>query len=247
MHLQTFKYENMEDLTTLEIDGEIWFVANEVCKVLGLGNSRQATSRLDEDEKGVSLLQTPSGDQNKTIVSESGLYALIFSSTKPEAKKFRKWVTKEVIPKIRKTGTYTVERRMPVFVVRFNDNWDRTDKGYFSVISELYIRLYGRFWGIGYEIPDKAFDGKEMRPDNSVGRLFAKYLRDHHPEISEDYKKYLHIFPNGFEVDVRQYRNNLLPLFIEYVDDHWMPNRAHGYFKTRDPLALDYLPKLLKA
>jgi len=244
MNTQIFKYENMDNLTTLEIDGEIWFVANEVCKVLDIKNSRQAVTRLDDDEKGVSLLPTSSGNQNKTIVSESGLYSLIFTSNKPEAKQFRKWVTKEVIPSIRKKGVYIAGSHK--FVVRFNDNWDRTDKGYFSVISELYIRLYGRFWGVGHEIAEKAFDGKEIRPDNSVGKLFAKYLRDEHPEISEDYKKYLHIFPNGFETEVRQYKNSLLPLFIEYVDDDWMPNRAQKYFKDRDPVALEYLPKLLE-
>ena len=74
MELQTFKYENMENLTTIEIDGEIWFVANEVCKVLGLGNSRQAISGLDDDEKNtVRLSDGIRGNPNKTIILKIGI------------------------------------------------------------------------------------------------------------------------------------------------------------------------------
>jgi len=150
MQLQIFKYQEDDDhfdnMTTIEIEGEAWFVASEVCKLLDIKNTSDAVSRLDDDEKGVSVIPTPSGDQEKLIISESGLYALVFRSKKPSAKKFRKWVTKEVIPAIRKTGAFGINRlETPNFVVRFNDNWDKTDKGYFSVISELFVRLYGKF------------------------------------------------------------------------------------------------------
>ena len=252
MQLQIFKYQTEEDddhfddLTTVEINGDAWFVANEVCKLLDIKNTSDAVSRLDDDEKGVSALPTPSGDQEKLIISESGLYALIFKSNKPSAKKFRKWVTKEVIPAIRKTGSFGINRlETPNFVVRFNDNWDRTDKGYFSVISELFVRLYGRFEQVGYQIPNKAFNGKEIRPDVSVGKLFANYLRKNHPELADEYKMYSHKFQSGLEVDARQYKNDLLPIFIKFIDDNWIMDNAQSYFKERDPLALDYLPKLL--
>lgn len=251
MQLQFFKYKDdgeadFSNLTTIEINGEAWFVASEVCRLLGIRNSRDAVSRLDDDEKVLSVLPTPSGNVRTYIVSESGLYNLIFKSKKESAKKFRKWVTQEVIPTIRKTGGYGKNRlQTPNFVIRFNDNYDRTDKGYFSVISELFIRLYGQFEKFGYQIPDKAFDGKEIRPDNSVGRLFAEYLRKNHPEFANDYKMYNHKFPNGFEVEARQYKNDLLPIFIRYVDEVWIKEKAADYFKPRDNKALDYLPKLL--
>lgn len=90
-------------------DGEPWFVAKDVCDALEIENSRNATARLDEDEKGVSIVRTPSGEQQMTIVRESGLYNLIFQSRKPEAKAFRKWVTSEVLPSIRKTGRYELK------------------------------------------------------------------------------------------------------------------------------------------
>lgn len=89
-------------------DGEPWFAAADVCAALTIGNSRMATDRLDDDEKGVSSIDTPSGQQEMTIVNESGLYSLILGSRKPEAKKFKKWVTSEVLPAIRKTGSYIV-------------------------------------------------------------------------------------------------------------------------------------------
>lgn len=252
MQLQIFKYNDdnsseMDDLTTIEIDGEAWFVASEVCKVLDIKNPRQAVSSLDDDEKNtVRLSDGTSGNPNKTIISESGLYALIFKSKKESAKKFRKWVTKEVIPAIRKTGTFGINRlETPNFVIRFNDNWDRVDKGYFSVISELFVRLYGRFEKAGYQIPNKAFDGKEIRPDVSVGLMFAKHLRNNHSELANSYKMYNHLFQNGLEIEARQYKNDLLPIFIKFIDDYWIPLNAEKYFKDRDPLALDYLQKLL--
>ena len=94
---------------------------------------------------------------------------------------------------------------------------------------------------VGYTIPNKAFSGKEIRPDVSVGILFAKYIRNKHPEIANDYKMYNHRFPNGFEFEARQYKNDILPIFIKYVDESWIPNNAYKYFEDRDRVALDYL------
>ena len=82
------------------------FVASDVCRVLELGNVSMAVSPLDEDEKGISNVDTLKGSQKMCVVTESGLYSLIFRSRKPEAKKFRRWVTGEVLPSLRKTGGY---------------------------------------------------------------------------------------------------------------------------------------------
>jgi len=249
MQLLIFKYEEgsrFDDLTTIEIDGQIWFVAADVCSLLEISNVTQAISSLEEDEKLPYVLHRAGQKRNVTIISESGLYALIFKSRRDSARKFRKWVTKEVIPSIRKTGSYGINRlETPNFVIRFNENWHRVERGNFSVISELFVRLYGRFELSGYQIPNKAFDGKEIRPDVSVGKGFAQYLRNFHPEVCDNYTTYKHRFPNGLEVDARQYKNELLPLFIDYVDNHWIPECAERYFNERDKMALDYLPKLL--
>lgn len=101
-----YRYDENKHMRTLNLNGEPWFVLRDVCEVLGLGNSRMVADRLDEDEKGVSQIDTLGGVQNATIISESGLYNVILRSDKPEAKPFRKWVTAVVLPSIRKNGGY---------------------------------------------------------------------------------------------------------------------------------------------
>lgn len=90
-------------------NGEPWFAVKDVCRVLGLSNVTEATRCLEDDERGSVVLNTLGGDQEMLTVSESGLYALIFRSRKPAAKAFRKWVTSEVLPAIRKTGRYETD------------------------------------------------------------------------------------------------------------------------------------------
>ncbi len=100
-----FAFQGQAVRTILK-NGETWFVAADVCTVLEHTNSRVAVSRLEDDEKGVSSVYTLGGGQETTVVNESGLYNLIFTSRKPQAKAFRRWVTSEVLPSIRATGRY---------------------------------------------------------------------------------------------------------------------------------------------
>jgi BRO family, N-terminal domain len=96
------------------LNGEPWFIAAEVCAALEHSDTSKAVSRLDEDEKGAATVRTLGGSQEMLVVSESGLYALIFSSRKPVARAFRKWVTQEVLPSIRKTGRYERDQPPPL-------------------------------------------------------------------------------------------------------------------------------------
>ena len=89
-------------------DGEPWFVAKDACDCLDLGNVSQTCSRLDDDERGIISIDTPSGKQEMLIISEPGLYSLIGSSKKKKAKAFKRWVNHEVLPSIRKTGGYGI-------------------------------------------------------------------------------------------------------------------------------------------
>jgi prophage antirepressor-like protein len=89
-----------------DANGDPWFIATDVCQVLTIANSRDALSRLDDDERGSTITDTPGGRQELATINESGLYTLILRSRKPEAKRFKKWVTSEVLPSIRKTGGY---------------------------------------------------------------------------------------------------------------------------------------------
>ena len=105
-----FRFDSRELRTTV-VGDEPWFVAADICRVLGLSNPTMALRTLDEDEKGLSQIETPGGVQNMAVVNESGLYTLIVRSDKPNAKTFRRWVTSEVLPTIRKTGTYDIAAR----------------------------------------------------------------------------------------------------------------------------------------
>ena len=104
--LMTFENAAFGKIRTLTIDGEPWFVAADVCRALKIGNPSMAVERLDDDEKGISTIDTLGGKQRMTIINEPGLYSLVLSSRKPEAKAFRRWITHEVIPTIRKYGGY---------------------------------------------------------------------------------------------------------------------------------------------
>lgn len=104
--LLPFAFEDSLVRVRADADGEPWFVAKDVCSILGLGDTSRAVDPLDDDEKGTTNIRTLGGPQEMLTVSESGLYSLVFRSRKPEAKRFRKWVTAEVLPGLRKTGSY---------------------------------------------------------------------------------------------------------------------------------------------
>lgn len=101
-----FKFESVELRVVVKDDGELWFVAADVAAALEYRDAEVATRHLDDDEKGYTELVYPSGQQKIIAVNESGLYSLVLKSRKPEAKRFKKWVTSEVLPTIRKTGKY---------------------------------------------------------------------------------------------------------------------------------------------
>lgn len=248
MELTTFPYidgDDVFDIPIIEIENQVWFVANAVCNALDIKNSRDAISELDPDEKLMSVLTTSGQRRSTNLVSESGLYALVFKSRKANAKRFQKWVTKEVLPSIRKTGSYG-RYKIPVFAQRAAKNFHKVDKGYFSVISELFNIVYAPLEYWGHTIPDKAKDGKEIRMDVSVGSCFANWLKTHHPDKANSYRRYPHDLTEFLCVDARQYPRSMKHIFAEYVEDYWIPNNAEAYFKERDPEALKFLQRLLK-
>ena len=110
-NLQIFNY-NGNEVRTIQKDGEPWWVLKDVCGILGISKYRDTASRLDEDERGSVRVDTPGGEQEMTVVNESGLYNVILRSDKPEAKPFRKWVTSEVLPSIRKHGAYMTPQKI---------------------------------------------------------------------------------------------------------------------------------------
>lgn len=106
--LQKFNSEEFGEIRTVTINNEPWFVASDICKALDLSNTTKAMYRLDDDEKSNFKLGLPGGDTN--CVNEHGLYNLILASRKKEAKQFKRWITHEVIPSIRRTGSYSAPK-----------------------------------------------------------------------------------------------------------------------------------------
>src|SRR4051812_7184983 len=160
--LQAFETEDHREFRTIYIDGEPWFVLADVCRALELathnGSFSHHAARLDEDERrtvpssaiygSTSMsgkeVENPQrgGARNFIIISESGLYSLILRSDKPGAKQFKKWITSQVLPAIRKTGSYsTGNKPIPVEWQPFHDRvspaWGAVPKGYFSIFEEM--------------------------------------------------------------------------------------------------------------
>lgn len=108
----TYKFEE-EPVRVVLIDKEPWWIANDLARVLGYRDAPNMTRNLDDDEKGTHIVSTPGGNQEMSVVSESGMFAAILKSRRSEAKRFRKWVTREVLPSIRRTGQYSMAGHEP--------------------------------------------------------------------------------------------------------------------------------------
>lgn len=106
-HPQVFTNPTFGQVRTVTVDDEVWFVGKDVAQALGYKEATKAArEKVDPEDRGVSKIDTPSGKQEMTIINESGLYSLILSSKLPDAKKFKRWVTAEILPAIRRTGGY---------------------------------------------------------------------------------------------------------------------------------------------
>jgi len=127
--LAIFNYGESIVRSQVSDDGDIWWVAKDVCDILGYSDHNSAVrNHLDEDEKGMLVEHTPGGDQKLLSVNESGLYTLMVKSVKPKARPFRKWVTSEVLPMIRKTGKYDISNNTTPITHKIAANLEATLK-----------------------------------------------------------------------------------------------------------------------
>lgn len=134
--LQIFIYSGAQLRTIQQPDG-LWWVLRDVCQVLGLSTPARVAERLDDDEKGVSLIHTPGGKQEMTIINEPGLYSVILRSDKPEAKAFKRWVVHEVLPSIRKNGSYGMNTEALQELAEINRQLEQYRQRYESVDEEV--------------------------------------------------------------------------------------------------------------
>lgn len=141
--IKIFENEEFGKIRTVIVDGEPWFVLADICKILEISNSRMVAGRLESDE--LMSVRLTSGGQHRemTAVSESGLYAVVLRSDKPQAKPFRKWVTSEILPTIRKTGGYVANEDM--FIENYLPFLEEPYKGLFRLqmmaINQLNERI----------------------------------------------------------------------------------------------------------
>ena len=180
--LQIFNNEEFGTVRTVTIDNEPWFVGKDVAEALGYKNTRQAlaTNVMDED-KGVHSVDTPSGIQQMTIINESGLYALIFGSKLESAKRFKHWVTSEVLPSIRKTGSYDHFSPEMKAILMHDKKLVKMDERVTDLENNMTID-YGQQQVLGDAVNHSVLDvlgGKESEAYKKIGKkVFAECNRD---------------------------------------------------------------------
>lgn len=239
-----FDYKNIK-VRTIIIDGDIWFVAKDVCDILEISNSRDAVSNLAESMKltlqGKESLVGLTDDPNVTqlsLISEPGMYKLVFKSRKPEAERFSNWVVGEVLPTIRKTWSYGVTRHLSPMMMRFSLNAKQNSTLWYRSMLNKMVELFALpLEHNGFELPDNVI------PDISTGILFNKYIKEKWYDPVKICKTYTHIYPDGRKIPgVRQYPDTLYPLFTERFQKERLANRCAKYLTKRtDAVVLPYL------
>ena len=182
-NLQIFENEEFGEIRTVTIDNEPWFVGKDVAEALGYLKARNAISAhvSDEDKKGAPIQGAQGGTQNMTIINESGLYALIFGSKLESAKRFKRWVTSEVLPSIRKTGSYqrlmSPEEMMRVQLGMIDNIGDRVSK-----LENTMNIDYGQQRVLEREVAKVVIDalgGKDSNAYHEIGKkVFAECNHD---------------------------------------------------------------------
>ncbi len=153
--IQIFNHPSFGDIRTVSIDNEPWFVGKDVAVVLGYRIPHKAIyDHVDIEDKRVFQIGTPSGEQNMIVINESGLYSLILSSKRPNAKEFKRWVTSEVLPSIRKHGAYLTDQK--AYDITHNPNG----------LADLLLQA-------GEQLKQKDIIIQEMKPDAILGRAIT--------------------------------------------------------------------------
>lgn len=211
--LQIFNSEEFGDIRTITINNEPWFVGKDVAEALGYSNTRDAlaTHVSEEDKNTVVISDGKRGNPNQVVINESGLYALIFGSKLESAKRFKRWVTSEVLPAIRKTGSYqkpmTVAEQIQLLALGNQDHEERIEK-----LENTMTLDYGQQKYLGdlvSRVVIETLGGKNSNAYDEIGKkVFA--------ECNRDVKTY-------FDVNAR---NNIPKLryqeAVEYIKE-WTP------------------------
>lgn len=210
--LQIFNSEEFGKIRTVTINNEPWFVSKDVATALGYSNSRDAISKhVFDDDKGVAKCDTPSGRQEMSVINESGLYALIFGSKLDSAKRFKHWVTSEVLPSIRRSGSYqkplTTEQMMRIQLEMIDDVSGRVTK-----LENTMNIDYGQQRVLEKEVAKIVIESLGGKDSNAYREVSKKVFS----ECNHDIKDYFHV----------NSRNNIPRLKFEEAIDYirsWTP------------------------
>lgn len=183
--LQIFNSEEFGDIRTVQLNNETYFVGKDIARALGYGEGKSLNNAIanhvDEEDKGVTELMTPGGKQSMTVINESGLYALIFGSKLESAKRFKHWVTSEVLPAIRKTGSYQ-KRLTPQEMLRIQLGMIDNHEDRITDLEQNMTIDYGQQMVLGDTVSKVVIDalgGKESNAYKEIGKkVFAECNRD---------------------------------------------------------------------
>ena len=249
--LKIFKNEQFGTVRAIEVGGEPWFVGKDVADCLAYSNSRKALSdHVDGEDKGVTKRDTLGGKQELTIINESGLYSLILGSHLPTAKQFKHWITSEVLPSIRKTGSYTVKNKPKKYAALPSINhsveilrkaWALAgvdEKRAAAAVTGIYQQVYK---DNGIDIPcipvtvrntyDKTQIAKKLgvlsKSDKPHGTAIGAIIKclDIPPEEIEHtpYSR-----GNGHNDDYDRYTDKVLNMVRQWLDEHDWPTPIVG-------------------
>ena len=183
--LQIFNSEEFGDIRTVQLNNETYFVGKDIARALGYGEGKSLNNAIanhvDEEDKGVTELMTPGGKQSMTVINESGLYALIFGSKLESAKRFKHWVTSEVLPAIRKTGSYQ-KRLTPQEMLRIQLGMIDNHEDRITDLEQKMTIDYGQQMVLGDTVSKVVIDtlgGKESNAYKEISKkVFAECNRD---------------------------------------------------------------------
>lgn len=212
--LKIFESEEFGQVRTINIDGEPWFVGKDVAKILGYKDTSDAMRRHVDDEDKLTRCFTDSGQKRELyIINESGLYSVILSSKLPSAKRFKRWVTSEVLPAIRKTGIYDMDEYSPEMkaILMHDKKLVKIDNRVTDLENHMTID-YGEQVVLGDEVNKAVLDalgGKHSNAYNEIGKkVFA--------ECNRDLKHYFHVNARNNVPKKRYYEA------LEYIQE-WKP------------------------
>lgn len=230
-NLQIFKNEEFGEIRTITKDGESWFIGKDITEKLGYQNgSRDITRHVDEDDQMVIPIPGDLQNRNMLVINESGLYSLILSSRLPNAKKFKRWVTSEVLPSIRKSGSYqkplNQQEMMRIQLGMIDDVSDRVTK-----LENTMNIDYGQQHSLSELISSRVIElvgGKKSNAYREIGRKVFT-------EINHDYKDYFNVNARGNTPRLKYEEA------VEYVKN-WIPS-TNTMMMIKDCNAQVFMPE----